>query len=501
MEKLNNIFNEFYKLEVEYDRLGWTLYTTGYDFGVEENYLKQIELLKNKESFNHIKKCKETVTNEFDKRKVEIVYKLFKPYHLSDELNELNLQIENLVNKLSKILNSFRFTIDNKTVTSVDIEQILSHSDNRDERKKAYFAYGQINQSMIDGGFIELINLRKQYAKLAGFSDFIKYKLDEAELPENLFDNWKQDLHDVLPKMKEVRSKYARKYLQDDTVYPWDESYIMSKIVPAWNQTVDLSKYYEVLSKFFKLFGIDITKFNITYDIFPRANKSEWGYNFPIETAKDSRILANVKNKFYEYNVLLHETGHAVHSYLIDPNEPIINSELSDIVCEGIANLFQSFIRKEVFYKDFFKEDNVKNQFEELIEFEKASALKALNNIFFEHRLYLNDIKSLDDIYKQYHENYQDLFKEEPFGKDVPWAYRIHYTTHPIYLQNYLMGDVLCEALFKIFEEKYKVDASSNLKQFGSFLIDEIIKPSGLYKFNDLFKKVSGEDFSLKYLK
>lgn len=499
MEKLSNIFNAFYKLQVENDQLGWTLYTTGYDFGIEENYLKQIELLKNKESFNHIKKCLKTVTDEIDKRKVEIVYELFKPYHLSDELNELNLQIEKLVNKLSKILNTFRFTLDDKTVTSVDLEQILSHSDNRAERKKAYFAYSQINQPMIDGGFIELLNLRKKYAKLAGFSDFIKYKLDEAELPETLFDNWKQELHDVLPKMTEVRTKYARKYLNDDIVYPWDESYIMSQIVPVWNKTVDLTQYYEVISEFFKLFGIDITEYNITYDIFPRANKSEWGYNFPIETAKDTRILANVKNKFYEYNVLLHETGHAVHSYLIDPDEPIINLGLSDIVCEGIANLFQSFIRKEVFYKKFFTED-VKNQFEDLVEFEKVSALKSLNNIFFEHRLYLNEITSLDDIYKQYHENYQDLFNEEPFGKEVPWASRIHFTTHPIYLQNYLMGTVLCEALFKIFERKYKVDVSSNLKQFGSFLIEEVIKPSGLYKFNDLFKRVSGEDFSLKYI-
>jgi len=499
LEKLRNIFNELYTLQVECDQLGWTLYTTGYDFGVEENYLKQMELLRNESSFKYISECIGKVTNELDKRRVEIVYQLFKPYHLSEELNELHLKIEKLETKLSKTLNRFRFTLDGKQVTSVDLEQIMTNSENREERKKAYFTYKQINQPMIEDGFIELLNLRKEYAKLSGFPDFIQYKLDENELPKNLFDNWKTELHENLPKMKSIRKKYAEEYIQDDTIYPWDESYIKSKIAPAWNKTVDMSQYYEVISLFIKQFGIDMTQFNITYDIFPRTNKSEWGYNFPIETAKDTRILANVKNKFYEYNVLLHETGHALHSYFLNPDQPIINFGVSGIVCEGIANLFQSFIDKEIFYKQFFSDD-VKHQFERLKEFKNASALQSLNNIFFEHRLYLNDIHTLNDIYKQYNENYEELFKEKPFCDEIPWANRIHYTTHPIYLQNYLMGDVLSEALFKIYEKKYQTEVTSNLKQFGQFVIEEVMKPSGRYPFNELFKRISGEDFSLKYI-
>ncbi len=68
------------------------------------------------------------------------------------------------------------------------------------------------------------------------------------------------------------------------------------KYPPSLNATVDMSNFYNVIRDFFINFGIDIDEYNITYDIFPQKNKSEWGgYNFPIETRKDSRILANVK--------------------------------------------------------------------------------------------------------------------------------------------------------------------------------------------------------------
>ena len=49
---------------------------------------------------------------------------------------------------------------------------------------------------------------------------------------------------------------------------PWDEDYIMAKIAPIQNRTVDMSNYYETLRKFFLNFGLDLDKFNITYDIF-----------------------------------------------------------------------------------------------------------------------------------------------------------------------------------------------------------------------------------------
>jgi len=308
-------------------------------------------------------------------------------------------------------------------------------------------------------------------------------------------------LEDILPKMKKVRQSYAKEFLNDDKIMPWDESYIYSNIAPSLNKSVDMSDYYSRIKTFFDLFDIDISKFNITYDIFPRANKSEWGYNFPIETGKDSRILANVKNKYFEYNVLLHETGHAVHSFLLEPQNGILNEGVSGIISEGIANLFQSFLHSKVFYQDFFTDlGQVEDEFSKLRTYQRVNSLRAINHIFFEHQLYKSEVKSLEDIYSLYWQTRQDVLQEQPFGTEVPWAYIIHFTTHPIYLHNYFMGDVTCEMLLKVFEQKYGDKPANKPKEFGVFLINEVIKTSGLYKYNDLFKRISGEEFSLKYM-
>lgn len=501
MQRLNEMFKEYHELQANYGRLEWVLFTAGYDFGVEKEYEKIVELIKNKENYELVLDCLNSELSPSDRRRVEIVHNIFKTYHLSDELNQLDMAIQKKVNDLSKILNTFRYRFEGREVSSVELDQILSTDSDRERRKNAYFARNQINKPMVDGGFVELLKLRKEYAKKYGADSFISYKLEQAELDKDVFDSWLGQLHELLPKMKEERTKYAREFLNDDTIMPWDELYIDSKIAPSLNATVDMSNYYNNLKDFFEQFGIDISKFNITYDIFPRANKSEWGYNFPIETAKDSRILANVKNKFYEYGVLLHETGHGIHSFLLDPEEIILNEGVSGIISEGIANLFQGFLYEPMFFNKFFEDgEKAGSEFKKLREYRKINALRAINRIFIDHNFYKNDIENLDDIYKVYWKTYKEVLKEEPFGAEPPWAYTIHFTTHPIYLHNYFMGTLTCEMVGKVFKEKFGAEMTEKPKEFGQFLIDEVIKSSGMYKYNDLFKKISGSDFSLKYM-
>lgn len=498
---LEEISEKLHQLQVNYSKLNWTLYTTGYDFGIQEAYTKMVAVLKDKENYDHILKCRELNLSPVENRQAEIMYNAFKAYHLSEDLNRLDMEIRKKTNDLSKILNTFRYTFEGRSVSSVELNQVLSSDSDRERRKAAYFAKNQINKPMVDGGFVDLIKLRKEYTQAYGSENFISHRLKAVELDENTFDSWLPQLHDLLPRMNEVRSKYAGEFLKDDRIMPWDEQYIDSKIAPSLNTTVDMSNYYNNIRELFQVFGIDISKFNITYDVFPRANKSEWGYNFPVETAKDSRILANVKNRYTEYGVLLHETGHAVHSFLLNPEEKILNRGVSGIINEGIANLFGSFLTKPLFYNKFFNDKAVvEKEFSMLKEYRSLNSLRAINRIFFDHSFYKNDVKTLDDIYGLYWKTYSEVLKEEPFGTEPPWAFTIHHTTHPIYLHNYLMGDVTCEMLSKVFRKKYNGSMEEKPVEFGEFLINEVIRPSGMYKYNELFRRISGEDFSLKYM-
>jgi len=503
IKKVIEIAKELEELSEKYSSLSWTQYTTGFDFGVNQAYEKMTEVLKNKKYYQIIKDHQQKQLDSLDKRRIDIIALAFKPYHLSDELNQLDLKIEKKTTELAQILNKFRFTLDGQEIRSTEIAQILRSEPDRDRRKRAFLCRAQINRPLIDDGFIDLLNMRKEYAGLYGAKSFVEFRLEFDELEPRLFDNWTKDIQRFLPKLKDTNTKFGKEYIGDEQVMPWDSAYISAKVAPQLNQIVDMSKYHEVIRNLFLKFGIDITQYNITYDLFPRKNKSEWGYNFPIKNGKDSRILANVENRYHEYGVLLHETGHAVHSFSLDPEDILLNMGVSGIVSEGFANLWREFMYEKIFYEQFFSDslDKTGEAFENLKKWQKINRIRAVPDIIFDQSLYRTNIKTIDDVNELYLKYYKIILDEDYLIDNPPWAYRIHHTTHPIYLHNYFLGDLTCEMLRSHFLKTAGVESVvEKPKEFGQFLLDGVIKPSGTYPFLKMFEKISGEHFSLKYL-
>jgi oligoendopeptidase F len=501
MEAVKVIVEELQKKEVLLYQLEWTQYTTGYDFGVDEAYKSLNAVYENADSFQIIKEALASEKDPLNQRRLALLYKVFEPFHLSEAVNALTEQINEKVNVLSQVLNKHRTIFEGHEISAVDLAQILAKDDNRDRRKAAYFAKNQVNQVLVEAGFIDVLNMRKELAVLRGKESFVALKLEEDELTPVLFDSWRGDMKAALPKMKAIRKKYAERFLDDVVIYPWDEAYIEGKLAPALNEKVDMSGFYQVVKDFFKLFDFDLGTMNITYDVFPRANKSEWGYNFPIEAGKDSRILANVKDLFSEYNVLLHETGHGVHSFLTDPDDYMLGLGISGIISEGIANLFGSLLYEPLFYEKFFNREAVEASFKDIKEWHKVNALRSIHRILFDQSLYQTEIKDQADIEGLYWSLYEELFEDNPFGENPPWAYLIHHTTHPIYLHNYFMGDVTCAMLEKVFNAAQGTTSITNQpSDFGAFLLHKVILESGRLPYPELFKAISGKSFSLDYL-
>lgn len=127
--------------------------------------------------------------------------------------------------------------------------------------------------------------------------------------------------------------------------------------------------------------------------------------------------------------------------------------------------------------------------------------LKSIPTTLFDQELYRRDIKTLDDINNLKFNFEKELLGIEPHEGEPIWGHLIHHTTHPIYLHNYFMGDVTCEMLKGEFCKRQNISKfTDNPKEFGNFLMEEVIKPGGKYTFEELFKKISGEDFSLRYI-
>lgn len=503
MKKIVEIGKELENAYARHMELLWTQYTTGYDFGIEAAYEKVVEIYSDKKKYDLVREHVEKDMSQLDKRRVEILEKRFRPYHLSPELVELDKKIEKLTTNLSGILNTHRSNIDGREVSGAQIAEILSMEPERELRKKAFLARAQVNEPLVEGGFIDLLNLRKEYAELYGAKNFVEYSLQMDELEPEIFDGWSEQVRSSVPLMDDTRQRFAREYLSADKLEPWDEMYLTGQIAPQKNKKVDMAEYYEPVRALFERFGIDISGDNTTYDIFPRKNKSEWGYNFPIRDGVDSRILTNVKGRFYEFDVLLHETGHAVHSFRMAEDDVLLNFGVSGIIAEGIANLFGSFSTERIFFEDFFngEEDEAELAFEKSKHYKRINQLRSVALILFDQRLFTTEIKTIDDIHQLFWSVHKEVLNVDPYH-DVPvWGVKPHHTTHPIYLHNYFMGDVTCEMLKKVFCKKHNLSSILDKPEaFGKFLVDDVMNVSGTYTYSELFKRISGDKFSLKYL-
>jgi len=503
MQKLTSIYKEISTARIQYSQLNWILYTTGIDQGVEPALQKVLTIFKDKRNFDLICALKESNLNELDKRRVEIAFKDFRSFHLSPELNQVKDAIISKSTELSKVLNTHRNQINGKEVNGTYISEVLASSDDEALRKKAYYSRASVNKKLVDAGFLELIKLRKEYATLSGENDYVSLCLKESELSTELFNSWDEVTRKDLPNRLKIQREFGKKFLQREEVKPWDIRYLESKIAPVQNASVDIVNFLQPLTKLYSYFDFDLNKTNITFDVFPRQNKSEWGYQFTIIPGKDSRILANVDNKYQNYFVLLHEAGHAVHYNSIDSDDHILNDGISGIISEGIANLFGHMANQEIFFKDFFKENfaEAQNQFALLNQWSKMNLLSAVEPILFDHALYRQNLSSLDDINHLKTKMALELNGIENYGHEPNWAYLIHHTTHPIYLHNYFMGDITCEMLNKIFCEQHSVnDINDKPREFGAFLLNDVIRVSGRHPFEQLFEKISGRKFSLDLL-
>ena len=503
MKKIIEIAKELQDSDSHHEELVWTQFTTGYDFGIDDAYEKMVKIYTDKKKYDLIKEYKEKDLSQLDRRRIEILEKKFHPYHLSSELIELDKKIQELSSKLSGVLNTHRVKIDGIEVSAADITEILSMEPDRGIRKKAFLARSQVNLPLVNGGFIELLNLRKEYAKLYGAADFVEYSLKKEELEPEIFDGWPTQVRSTIPDMEEERNKIAREYLSAESLEPWDQYYLKGKIAPQLNKAVDMINFYKPIEALFDRFGIDISKDNTTYDIYSRKNKSEWAYNFPIRNGVDSRILANVKGRFYEFDDLLHETGHSAHSFRLPPDDIILNMGDSDIIAEGIANLFGSFSTERIFFEDFFKGevDEAEKAFNKNNRFKKINQLRSVALILFDQRLYTNKISTIDDIHQLFWNVNKEVLDADPYNDIPAWGFKIHHTSHPIYLHNYLMGDVTCEMLKKVFCKKNNLfSIMEKPEAFGSFLVEDVMKVSGTYTYSELFKRISGKNFSLDFL-
>lgn len=352
--------------------------------------------------------------------------------------------------------------------------------------------------------FDELKEVRIQIAKNTGFDNYRDYKHKE----KGRFGYTPQDLyrfHDavekaVIPFLKELNEERKAK-LGVDPLRPWDKSVDLDGKVLKPFATVEefVDRAVDTLEKVKPEFAETLNKMKNTglLDLENRKGKAPGGYNAPIDEYGSSFIFMNAVGLHDDVTTLLHESGHAMHSYAV-ADEPIAAYKSTPEEVAELASMSMEFMTMN-YWGEYYKcpDDLKKAQRDQLmgaLEFMPwCMVVDAFQHWIYTHPEHtpeerLNYFCGLTDRFGT-GIDYTGLERE----KQIAWMRQLHIFEVPFYYIEYGMAQLGALAVYK----NYKENPAKAVEAYQNFLSLGYTRPT-----NELYETAGVKfDFSEEYIR
>lgn len=265
--------------------------------------------------------------NELDQQKYFIYLRgLKKEIEIFREDNvPLQAKIAAESQKYGSILGSMSVEMEGKELTLQQASNYLKNP-NRALREEAFTKINEVrlkHSDDLDKLFDELIALRHQVATNAGFANFRDYMFAAMGrfdyTPQDCLNFHEAIQKEVLPLVKIINEK--RKADLGHDLRPWDmEVDVENKpaLEPFTSGTDLLEKTIKCFAKVDDYFAYCIKTMDDMgrLDLESRKGKAPGGYNYPMAETNVPFIFMNAASSTRDVETMVHEGGHAVHSFL-----------------------------------------------------------------------------------------------------------------------------------------------------------------------------------------
>jgi len=243
-----------------------------------------------------------------------------------EENVKLSMEAQNIARKFGEISGAMSIEHEGKTLTLQQAGKYLEKTD-RGVRKEVWekvHARRAQDADALEDVFDQLLELRNQMAKNAGYDSYTRYKFDSM----GRFDYGPQDtkaFHQavekvVKPIMEELAEERKEK-LGLDELRPWDggvDIFGEEPLVPFQEARQLKQGTIEALRHIRPELGemIRIMDDKGYLDLESRIGKAPGGYNYPLMETGIPFIFMNATGTQTDVVTMFHESGHAVHTFL-----------------------------------------------------------------------------------------------------------------------------------------------------------------------------------------
>ncbi|TCD03891.1 M3 family oligoendopeptidase [Pedobacter psychroterrae] len=419
---------------------------------------------------------------------------------LLTKLQVTQQKYQSVTGAMSVVINDQEYTLEQAANFIKDTDrQIRQHAWETIQQRRL------VDKDDLNMLFDELIAMRHQVALNAGFENYRDYMFQAL----GRFDYTPQDCYHfheaieklIVPILKE-QAEIRAGLLGIEALKPWDMEVSTSgkpALKPFKNGEDLINKSIDCFNAINPQLGqmLSIMKANNLFDVESRKGKAPGGYNYPLAETGAPFIFMNSANSLRDLTTMVHEGGHAIHTFLT------ANLELNDFkhcpseVAE-LASMSMELISMDNWTLYFSnEEDLVRAKKEQLLDVLKTLPWVAVIDQF-QHWIYTNpdhNAADREEAFKQIYSRFGAGFADwtgidKEFGN--VWQKQLHLFEVPFYYIEYAIAQLGAIAIWK----NYKENPEKALKQYIAALslgytrpIDEIYETAGI-KF----------DFSLSYI-
>ena len=342
---------------------------------------------------------------------------------------------------------------------------ILSGTDRelrKDAFKAIYATYGKMKNT-IAATFNANVEQACFYTDVKNYSSTRAMYLDESNIPESVYDNLIDVVHDNMDLMHRYVA-LRKKALGVDELHMYD---VYAPIAKAPEERIAFAKAKEMVKEGLAPMGQEYMDRlqegfdNRWIDVYENEGKRSGAYSWGAY-GTHPYVLLNYQGTLDHVFTLAHEMGHALHSYYSDANQPFINAGYKIFVAEVASTCNESLLIHHLLRQTDDKEtkayliNHFLEQFKGTLyrqtmfaEFEKIT-----HNMVEDGETLTSDIlcKVYYDLNKQYFG--EEMVLDEEIS--LEWA-RIPHFYKPFYVYQYATGMSAAIALSKkIMEEGEK---------------------------------------------
>lgn len=339
--------------------------------------------------------------NELDKnefypylRSVENAVALYREENVA-----LQAEMSVLAQQYGVISGKMTVMVDDKEYTLQQAARFLQNPDRalRQEVFQKISARRLQDKEELNALFNKLLALRQQIAKNAGFDNYRDYKFKELGrfdyTPEDCFKFHEAVKQHILP-LQKMLTEHRKKRLGLEVMKPWDtdaEPLGTEPLQPFEKGSELTDKTIEVFHKLHPFFSDCIQTMSAMQrlDLESRIGKAPGGYNCPLAETGVPFIFMNAAGTIGDVVTMMHEGGHAVHSFLSHPLQLSAFKEYPMEIAE-LASMSMELFSMEHWNVFFDDEQELKRA--QLEEMERViSVLPWIATIDkFQHWLYTN---------------------------------------------------------------------------------------------------------------